>query len=228
MNTRPEQHESSHLGNMTKLIVFGLAAFVIGVSLFTFLNPLISEKDLRNLRHATSLHHTPKIFPKFSLTDHNANKFSNENLNGLWNFIFFGFTHCPDVCPLTLSSIDQVINNIANLDKPIPVQGIFISVDPNRDTAERLHTYVKHFNEKMVGLTGSDNEINLLTQALGVVYTTPISKDDKNYLVDHSAHIFLVAPNGTLSALFSTPHEANTILENFKIISRYYIQKLGS
>lgn len=228
MNSKQNQKNFNRSGYKVKIIAFCMAAFAIGIGLYYALNPQISENDLQNLKQATSLYQNTKSFPIFSLTDHMENDFNNTDLIDYWSFIFFGFTHCPDVCPLALSNIDRVMNDFANSDDPQAIQGIFISVDPNRDTTERLNNYVKHFNENMIGLTGTDNEIKMLTQALGVVYTTPTNKNDNNYLVDHSAHIFLVAPDGRLSALFSAPHDSQKIIGDFKIISAYYDQQFGS
>ncbi len=133
--------------------------------------------------------------------------------------IFFGFTNCPDVCPLTLSALDQVANELESFGT-LP-RSIFISVDPRRDQPTKLKEYVEHFNHDMIGLTGSKEQIDSLTQSLGAIYAiTDDSSDD--YLVDHSAHVFVIAPDGKMVALFSAPHNAKVIADDFKIITALY------
>ena len=218
---------SKQSGRTALVILFSVAAFSFGILIFFFVNADKRLADLNNLKHATPLYSNSRAFPNFTLFDHKGKIFSNKNLKDSWDFIFFGFTHCPDVCPLTLSTIDKVINNLSK-SKDISTRGVFISVDPKRDTPEKLNNYVQHFNQEMIGLTGTEEELKKLTQSLGVVYTTPDDGQDENYLIDHSAHIFLVAPNGNLAALFSTPHETDTITEDFKILNAYYNQQQGS
>ena len=214
-------------GRTSLFILFGLATFAAGLVLYYFSASEHRKGDLNNLKHATSLHTSPRVFPNFTLMDHRGQGFTNENLRNSWNFIFFGYTHCPDVCPLTLSTIDQVINNLTAQSKTA-VRAVFISVDPQRDTPEQLHEYVQHFNQDMVGLTGSDEELAKLTQALGVVYTSSVDNKNEDYLVDHSAHIFLVAPNGNLAALFSTPHETQIITDDFNILNAHHMTQQGN
>ena len=137
--------------------------------------------------------------------------------------VFFGFTNCPDVCPLTLSILGQVISKLRNNDAnslSVP-RSIFISVDPKRDQPEKLKQYVEHFNDDMIGLTGSKEQIDSLTQSFGAIYAIADNSTD-NYLVDHSAHIFVIAPDGKMVALFSTPHDAKIIANDFRTISALY------
>ena len=108
------------------------------------------------------------------------------------------------------------------------VQTVFISVDPKRHLQKQLRDYVQHFNQDMIGLTGGDQELKNLTQALGVIYTARLNNEDKNYSIDHSAHVFLVAPNGNLVALFSAPHKSQTIVKDFKILNAYYNTQVRS
>ena len=223
MNFLLNNFSAKQSGRTTLIIIFSIAAFSFGILIYFFANTEKRLANLDNLKHATALYSSSRAFPDFTLTDQNGKSFTNKNLTDAWNFIFFGFTHCPDVCPLTLSTIDKVLNNLS-ANKELPAKGVFISVDPKRDTTEKLNTYVKHFNQDMIGLTGSDEQLSKLTQALGVVYTTPNENQDDNYLIDHSAHIFLVSPNGKLAAIFSTPHEANTITEDFIVLNAYYAQ----
>ncbi len=218
---------SGQAGRAIVYIVIAIVTFAAGLIVYSQFIDTNKSSDLDKLVHATSLHTSPRIFPAFKLIDHHGDKFTNDELKDTWNFIFFGFTHCPDVCPLTLNTLDQVISSITT-KKSVRAQTVFISVDPRRDTPQHLEKYVQHFNDNTVGLTGNDEKLKLLTQSLGVVYTSPKSENEDNYLIDHSAHIFLVAPNGNLVAIFSTPHEPKTIVNDFNVLSNYYYSLQGS
>ncbi|QMU61346.1 MAG: SCO family protein [Gammaproteobacteria bacterium] len=207
-------------GSSLNILLVAIATFAIGVAFYSYKSSKTISVD--NLQKATSLYSNPRELPKFSFTDHSNKTFSNKDLIGSWNLIFFGFTHCPDVCPLTLNILDQVSNKLENTN--LTLRNLFISVDPKRDSPEKLKEYVEHFDHDMVGLTGDKQQIDTLTQSLGAIYA--IADDStENYLVDHSAHVFVVAPNGEMVALFSTPHDTEVIVEDFKIISALYEKK---
>ena len=151
--------------------------------LYAFQHSKHPSANLEDLQKAVSLHENPRDLPVFSMTNHLGTEFTNQDLNNKWSFIFFGFTHCPDICPITLSILDQTSSK---LEKNISSQNILISVDPKRDTPEKLKEYVSHFNHEMIGLTGNDEELKNLTQSLGAIYSV-VNNEDENYLVDHSA-----------------------------------------
>ena len=211
-------------GRTIRILLFAIAAFTLGIAFYSSQYIFNGSANLDSLQKAVSLLEQPRELPTFKMTNQNGLEFSNKDLKNTWSFIFFGFTNCPDICPITLSVMDQVSGQ---LDKNISAQNIFISVDPERDKPEKIKEYVAHFNNKMVGLTGNEKQINTLTQNLGAIYSIQNS-DTENYMVDHSAHIFVIAPNGKLAALFSTPHDVKTITDDFKIISQAYNLKQQS
>jgi len=213
-------HNCSHqYGRSLNIFLAAVAAFAIGVVFYSYQNS--QSISAESLQKATSLQSSPLELPRFALTNHLNNPFSNQDLKGNWNMIFFGFTNCPDVCPLTLNVLNHVTSELENFnEKP---RSIFISVDPQRDQPENLKKYVEHFNNDMIGLTGNKKQIDNLTQSVGAIYAIGDNSKD-NYLVDHSAHIFVTAPNGKMVALFSTPHDAKIIANDFKIISELYQQ----
>jgi protein SCO1/2 len=217
MNQDLMRNSSHQYGRSLPILLAAVAAFAIGILFYNYQSPQsISTEDLQK---ATSLQTSPRELPSFSLTNHLNNPFENQDLTGSWSMIFFGFTHCPDVCPLTLNILDQVSNELSDFAH-IP-RNIFISVDPKRDQPDSLKKYVEHFNQDMIGLTGTKDQIDNLTQSVGAIYAIGDNSKD-NYLVDHSAHIFVTAPDGKMVALFSTPHDAKIIANDFKIISKLY------
>jgi protein SCO1/2 len=150
----------------------------------------------------------------FHLQDQDGKPFDNESLTGSWSFLFFGYTHCPDVCPTTLSVLNSVAGKVA--DVQTPVHFVFITVDPERDTPEQLAGFVRYFNKGFIGATGTVSQIEQLTGQLGVLHARIENPSDKaNYLVDHSAGVFLIDPNGDYHAVFTPPLTADAISSDF-------------
>src|SRR5690606_14968452 len=119
--------------------------------------------------------------------------FTRANLEGRWSLVFFGFTHCPAICPNTLAVMQQTKTALETLPLELQPQLVFVSVDPERDTPEKMHEYVRFFGPTLRGVTGAPERIAALTDALGVpVQRVPLP--DGGYTVDHSAAIFLVNP----------------------------------
>lgn len=155
--------------------------------------------------------------PPMAFIDEQGQPFGAERLRGRWSILFFGFTYCPDICPTTLVLLAQVEKQLADLPSEQRPQVVLVSVDPQRDTPERLMQYVKSFSPTFTGITGDQDAIHEFALKLGVpVAISPLP--DGNYTVDHSAAIFLIDPNGELRALSSTPHDATVIAEDYRSI----------
>jgi protein SCO1/2 len=130
----------------------------------------------------------------------------NADLAGRWTLLSFGYTFCPDICPTTLATLQEVAGRLKTRALPAP-QVVFISVDPARDTPGRLADFVRFFDAGFVGATGSDEEMAGLVKHLGVQYQRHEGPDSRHYVVDHSAVVYLVDPQGRLKATFSWPHD---------------------
>jgi protein SCO1 len=160
----------------------------------------------------------PRPLPPLALVDQNNQPFGADRLRGGWSFVFFGFTSCPDVCPVTMSALAQTRKLLADLPEPSRPRVVMISVDPERDTPERLAAYVKGFDPAFVGATGTKPAIDELAKRMGVlVATRPLDGDA--YTVDHTTSLFLVGPDGALRALFSAPHEPDKIAADYRRIA---------
>jgi protein SCO1/2 len=170
--------------------------------------------------HATVLSQPRDVQP-FMLVDHTGKSFDNRALLGRWSFVFFGYTHCPDVCPTTLSVLNSVARKLEDLeDQP---RFVFISIDPERDTPEKLGQFVSYFNGTFIGATGTDEAINALTRQLGVIYARVEEKSGTdNYLMDHSASVLLLDPAGRFHAVFTPPLDAADMASDFIAISKSY------
>jgi len=166
---------------------------------------------------ATVLHEA-KALPNFVMEDHLGNMFTNENLTGQWSFVFFGYTNCPDICPTTLSLLNQVDQTLKKAgDTDIP-KTVFISIDPERDTVAQLADYVPYFNPEFIGVTGSLQNLQVLTKSLGIAFGKEGDAEGDEYDLFHGTRIMLIDPEARLKALFSSPHDVKIIASDYSKI----------
>jgi protein SCO1/2 len=159
----------------------------------------------------------------FRLTDQAGQPFTLDNLKDRWTLAFFGYTHCPDVCPTSMAMLAQVHGQLEqNPDAAELPQVVFFSVDPERDTPELLASFVPYFHDSFIGVTGDPDEILKLTRRLGIIYGKTGGSGADDYLVDHSAAIILFNPAGNFHALFNVPHKPELIASDFLAIRDYY------
>ena len=155
--------------------------------------------------------------PGFSLLDHTGSPAGRDVFEGYWDLVFFGFTHCPDICPLTLQVLANARAQLAAEGlEPLP-RIVLVSVDPERDTPEKLAQYVGYFGDENLGITGDLDELRKLTGGLGIWFEKS-ALDGDNYAVDHSAAVLLIGPEGDYQAVFSAPHEAENFVHDLPII----------
>ena len=203
---------------VVRKILFRTLTIVVPLSLGIFFSLYIYQRNDSLEGVTATVLHEAKSLPKFVLEDHRGNEFTNESLKGHWSFIFFGYTHCPDVCPMTLAALKQVSEA---LDKESGVnlpKIIFISVDPKRDTKELLADYVSYFNADFMGVTGNLQELKGLTKSLGIAFGNEGDTESENYEVFHGTRIMLIDPEANLKALFSMPHDVNKIVSDYSKI----------
>ena len=214
--------------NKTIPILLALTGLVGGILLSLSLNNsgrVANPVDIPGL-----LWPNPKKISDFQLTDQNADTFDLEKLKGHWSMIFFGYTHCPDICPTTMTLLDSVIKDLTeNNEKKLSLpQIIFVSIDPKRDTQEHLAEYITYFNPAFYGLTGSEQNISSLTKQLGILYMKITNKDPGNindYLMDHSSSILLLDPEARLVGIFSAPHNKIEIEKKYLAIREFIDQQ---
>ncbi len=168
----------------------------------------------------------PHQLPKFTLTDTDGKPFSNAGLKNRWSFLFFGYSHCPDVCPATLGAMNQISERLGQHPN---VQFIFVSIDPEHDTPEALKKYLqqeKLHAASIKGLTGDKQAISTLARKVGVHVQEeqhlPIDKEH----IEHGGAILLVNPEGKLMAIFTTTDKPNAIVRDFKEIMHHYAKSV--
>lgn len=168
---------------------------------------------------AMTLFPDPKPLTAFAFTDQKNRVFDLSRLKGKWSFLFFGYTHCPDICPTTLATLARAREKIAKSAAGAEdVQFVFISVDPNRDTAGKLGQYVSYFDTSFLGVTGDDAQIGKLAAQLGAVYQLAVTPGSENYPVYHTAAVFLVDPQARYHAVFAPPLDPEGISSRFAVL----------
>ncbi|TLU64633.1 SCO family protein [Thalassotalea litorea] len=175
-------------------VILAIIAGAIGLVLYQ------TYKQSQEVEQALVYQQPRSVLP-FSLTDHNGEEFTNERLSGKWSLVFFGYTSCPDVCPITLQELNYVYKDLNQAAKD-PVQVLLISADPRRDTEERLNSYINYFNREFVALRAEHDVLFPFSRNLGLMYSISDDMSKENYLVNHSASIVLINPQGQIHAIF--------------------------
>ena len=209
---------------MNKIVILLAAIIAIGIGVYSYEKNNLRGEVKDQVKHATYLYDQKTAIANFELTDHNNNAFTPENIKGKWTFWFFGFTHCPDICPITLGTLSASVNKLKteyNIEDDINI--VFVSVDPQRDNIAALKTYVNAFSEHAIGVTASDEKLAPFLKNMGII---AIKQDNNgelaNYLVDHSSAVYLIAPDTGISAYFGAPHTAENFAEDFLTIRKHY------
>lgn len=153
----------------------------------------------------------PRALGEFELVAHDSRRFGLENLRGRWTLVYLGYTSCPDVCPITLQELARLGSGLAALDPEPPMQYLFVSVDPARDTPARLREYLGYFDPSFVGATADSENLSRFAQQLDMVFVPVAENPGSNYVVEHSASLALINPRAELQALFDSPHYAGVL-----------------
>lgn len=180
-----------------------LIAVIVGGFIKQISQPRVMTRSELKLNGAF-MFDTPRAIPAFSLVDHHGKPFTGETLEGQWTLMFFGFTYCPDICPTTMAFLSRFVGELEGLPEHDDTRVVMVSVDPARDTPERLAEYVPFFNPSFTGVTGEFLDIHRFATALN----TPFRKvpgEDGNYLVEHSANVVLINPRGDYHGFFKAP-----------------------
>jgi protein SCO1/2 len=144
-----------------------------------------------------------RTLPDLNMTDQDGAPVAVDELKGQWTLLFFGYTFCPDICPTTLAQIRQVRSELSAQDAG-RLRVVLVSVDPNRDTPQRLKEYLGFFDKQYVGLTAPVADIQKLANAVSVPFI-PADTSKPNYTVDHSGNLALLGPDGTQRGFIRAP-----------------------
>ncbi len=189
----------------TLMSTLAIIAMVLGALVASMMLRGPSEEELRELGYYRL--ETPRPLTDFSMLDDQGNPVSKADLEGQWSLVFFGFTFCPDICPTTLS----VLNEARGL-MTTPANIVMVTVDPDRDTPPVLARYIKSFNPSFIGFSGSFDETVSLSQQLNVAFGKVPGPDPDSYLVDHTASLIVIDPQARYVGFIKPPHRAQNIV----------------
>jgi protein SCO1/2 len=158
----------------------------------------------------------PRMAPDFSLPSSRDNPFTLSEQRGKILVLGFGFSHCPNVCPMTLANLAQTYKNLGALADQVQV--VYMTVDPERDNPARLREYLANFNSHFIGVTGSADELSAVRQAYGIIAQKEKHKNGETYEVHHSSYIYLIDRDGLLRALVPFGKSADDITHDIKIL----------
>ncbi len=212
---------------------YGKSLLLIGLLMFLVGCQQAAEKPVTEM--ATVLPQGKKI-ADYQLTNYGEKDFSNDSTREQWSLFFFGYTRCPDVCPTELYMLAELIRRIEQ--NPLLVaqapQVVFVSVNPQQDKPEALRDYVRFYHPSILGVTGKQSDVDRLSRAMGAFHERVYHQNgrvvafdaedevpeglENSYLVNHSATIFLVNPEGDLHAVFSAPHDPDVMLRDLAAI----------
>lgn len=188
------------------LIAAAAAAAGLLAASYVFKAPTVPE-----LKSGTLLGQARPL-PEFSLSDASGQAFDRSALGGQWSVVFVGFTHCPDVCPSTLALLKAVNQKLQAQDRSLRV--VFLSVDPERDTAEIIGNYVRHFDPSFIGVTGPESQLSRLGQAMGFVFAKAPGRTPEDYTIDHSSALILIDPQAQVAGYFTPPLKTDALVED--------------
>ena len=192
---------------VTVISILVVISLFMGLFLHKVLSPsILSPVELR--ANGAVVFDQPRMIRDFVLLDHNQQRFDLSRFVGNWTLVYFGFTQCPDICPATLAQINELLQHLDTATKE-RLQVVLVSVDPARDTPERLAAYVTHFNPDFIGVTGEFLQIMQLTQDVNVAFSKVMLGDD--YTIDHTGHLVLLNPKGHYHGFFKAPFELSRL-----------------
>jgi len=206
----------------TVLLSLALIALVLVLFVVKVLRPVsLDAQGLGEL--GVVLLPVPREVVLEGLIDHDGEPFGVEQLRGVWSFLFFGFTHCPDVCPTTMAEMGKAYQDLrSNLPEVAEnFRGVLVSVDPERDDPATLGRYVGAFADTFTGVTGTREAIGSFATQVNVAFGQ-VPDGNGGYTVDHSGNIVIINPHGHYQGFIKLPHSAKTIRETALSLAERY------
>ena len=201
---------------LTVAAVTALIAMLVGLFIAGLNKPrILSDSELKN--NGVFLFENPRSFKAFSLTDYNKEAFTPEKLLGKWSLVFFGFTYCPDICPTTMALLNRFYGEQQFGDFGDDLQIVMVSVDPARDTPEKLYDYVRFFNKDFVGVTGEFLDLHRFATQLNIPFNKAPGGGE-NYTVEHSGNVAIINPRGHYVGFFRSPLELPKLTASYQSI----------
>lgn len=190
-------------------ILLAALALIVGIYVGAREHKHVVPQDMRGTWLTT-----PRVLQPFQMQYTEGGQFTNDTLKGHWSLVFFGFTHCPELCPTTMSELAKAIGLLKSEGLEELPQVTMVTVDPEHDGLEALKTYVKGFNSKFTGAVPDAKMLKRVAREVGVAYQK-VSGDSDN--IEHTGAILLFNPQGELAGFFTYPHVAGDMVHDLKI-----------
>lgn len=193
---------------MTKSVVL-LLLLSLGASLGVTLSHMAPKNEAQ---HAIEWLDTPRSLENFNLQTE-AGAFNNHSLEGRWTIVVFGFLHCPEICPTSLSQLATLADSLAGGNLDTEVAFVFVTVDPERDSLTDVSQYVQHFHSSIRGVSGEAQQLSQLAQGLGIQFR--VSPDENSYSVSHSVTFSIIDAEGVFRGRFRPGFDVSNLVRNF-------------
>ena len=221
-NNQPNKKTQLKSSLITKLIFIVLLAAII----LTIIMKNPSSTTLKEAASKNTYIEFPdrKPLPLVTLEQASTNGFSTGKIKNKWHILYFGYTFCPDICPVELTALHQMLEILRKeIAEPELPQIIFISIDPERDTPEQVKKYVSAFDKSFIGLTGKQQALNTLASPFGIAWmkdapATQNSSNNSFYTMSHSTTLLLINPDSKVAGMFPAPHLAKDMAQVYKTI----------
>lgn len=192
----------------TVLVTVAAIALVLGAVVAKVNRQAPLDRDVLS-NSGIFLFDSPRSLPEVTLQAATGDEWSEQDLTGQWDLLFFGYTFCPDICPTTMADLRTVAESLPQESRD-RLQVTMVSVDPERDTPTQMSEYLGYFKAGFKGVTGEPTELAKLAQALSVAYIPPDTSEE-NYLVDHSGQVVMVNPEGQYVGFIRPPFKTTEL-----------------
>lgn len=220
----------------TALMAFLAFDFLVVVALVVLFQMRGESRSTIELREiGVTIYPEVRVLSDFRLLDQRGEFFTKADFQGHWNLVFFGFTNCPDICPLTMAELSQFYAGL-NFNVDVKPQVFLVTVDPGQDDADSMAAYLANYSEEFIGLSGDPGQIAQLAEELYVGYGDAVEPEAAaashehgdphsevdvtpgDYLIEHSAHIAVINPQGDYYAVMRAPHRDQDLIKAFRKI----------
>ena len=202
--------------------------FIVVIAIAVALGVYLQQRDATNQQMPSfeklKLLPSPKSLGEVDFQSHNGSEFNKANLEGRWTILFFAFTNCPDICPSTLHTLKQVKANLNTAGVWDAFQLAMVTVDPERDSLERLAQYVPFFDEDFIGLRGDLDYTTKFAKNLGILFFKGEVLENGSYEVDHGASLILVNPDGNYAGVIGAPHAVDPISRDLRKLGNHALK----